>query len=89
MIIIDLIFVCLYWQWGGKWLPGLGRAGMGQVMRKGHHTRNLTHRIRICPGLPRKGAFLVGKNKNNLALKKSFAGNAEGNKVLLKSSSFV
>lgn len=31
MIIIDLIFVCLYWQWwGGKWLSGLGRAGMGK-----------------------------------------------------------
>lgn len=89
MIIIDLIFVCLYWQWGGKRLPGLGGTRMGKVMGRGHHARNLAHRMGICPGLPRKKGFLAEK-KPNLALKKeSFAGNADGNKVLLKSSSFV
>lgn len=63
MIIIDLIFCLplLAVQGGEKWIPGLGRAGMGKVMGKGHHARNLAHRMGICPGLPRKGGFLVEK----------------------------
>lgn len=71
MIIIDLIFVCLYWQWwGGSGFQGWVGQEWEKVTGKGHHARNLAHRMGICPGLPRKGGLLL--KKNWFGIKKEF-----------------
>jgi len=89
MIIIDLIFVCLYWQWGEGGFEGwVGRAGKGweKSMGRSHRARDLAQRMRPCQGLPRKSGFLLKRKQFGV---ESLGSLLDANKLLLKGSSFV